>query len=489
MDHVPAEIAFTDAEGRFLRINRRKAEALKRPATQILGQTAADLDLTEAISPKEIAARETLTPMESVDEEATATGTIWTETSYVPIPGPDGGLDTLVTIRRDVTETRLAERRLRQADKLRALGTLAGGVAHDFNNLLTAILGSLDLAARRLPDEARVRRYLENATLAAQKGAGLTQRLLGFSRQDESTLRVVDLRAALVQMDDLLARTLGGSVSVEWAIAADLWSAAVEPDQFELAILNLAINARDAMPEGGQIRILAENVTRSGDPAQELAAGDYVRVTVADNGVGMTPEVAARVLEPFFTTKPVGKGTGLGLSMVFGFAQRSGGGLEIKSAPGQGCAISIDLPRSRGLAAAPGAARAAVEVERAALRLANVLVVDDDAPVRAVTSGFLRELGHGVSEAEGGEAALKLLKTGTSPVDAAVVDFAMPGLNGVEFIVRARAQHGALPIVLVTGYADIDVIPDDVTVLRKPFDVQELSDAVRVACSAARLLG
>ncbi len=395
----------------------------------------------------------------------------------MPLIGRAGEVEKLVVMERDITSQKLAEQELRQADKLRALGTLAGGVAHDFNNLLTAIVGSLELATKRVGEDSSVRRYLDNAALAARRGAALTQRLLGFSRRAESRPTVVDVADALAGIRDLLARTLRGGVELVWRIADGLWPSSVEPDQLEVAILNLAINARDAMPGGGAITVRAANVTVDKPPVADMSPGDYVIVSIVDTGEGMAPEVLERILEPFFTTKPVGKGTGLGVPMVYGFAKRSGGALQIRSAPGEGTEASLYLPRAEtGAGEAPGAARPAAARLRSPR--ARILVVDDEAPVRSVTAASLRDLGHEVIEAEDGRTALDIVGARKGEIDLALVDFAMPGMNGVDFAVAARSLQPGLPIVLLTGYFDVEAVPSDVLVIHKPFTQLTLDAAV-----------
>jgi PAS domain S-box-containing protein len=476
MAHLPAAVAVKDREGRFVRINERKALALGLGSETGVGRTESEvggIGRPDAEA-QALAQGETV---EVLDERETEVGTQWLETAIVPVHDYAGEVRHLVVVERDVTDEKLAEMHLRQSDKLRALGTLAGGVAHDFNNLLTAIIGSLELATRRLGDEAAVRRYLDNATLAAQKGATLTQRLLGFSRQTESRgAEVVDLAEILSETKDLVERTLGGGARISWNLADGLWWSAIEPDQFELAILNLSVNARDAMPDGGRITISAWNQSLGApDPKLDLAAGDYAVISVHDTGAGMTPEVLARVLEPFFTTKPVGKGTGLGLPMAYGFAQRSGGALEICSEPGQGTEVKIYLPRALPEATEPPPTLDEGQADQARSGR-RILVVDDEAPVRAVTAGFLRDCGHQVVEADGAVAALTLLAE-QGPFDLAVVDFAMPGVNGVDFAKRARAGGAALPIILITGYFDVEV-PADITLVHKPFSNATLQAAL-----------
>lgn len=468
MAHMPAAIAVKDETGAVVRMNARKAEAVDQ--TEGGGASPA---LVEAEAQARAAGRTVIL----LEEIETSGGPQWIETAVVPAPDDSGAIRHLVVLERDVTEEKLAEMHLRQSDKLRALGTLAGGVAHDFNNLLTAIIGSLELAARRMGDEQALRRYLDNATLAAQRGAKLTQRLLGFSRQTESRgAEVMALGDLLGETHDLVERTLGGGARVIWQVADDLWMAAVEPDQLELALLNLAVNARDAMPDGGVINVQAANqILEAPAPALNLPAGEYVVLSVRDTGEGMSPDLLGRVLEPFFTTKPVGKGTGLGLPMVYGFAQRSGGALEVLSEPGVGTEVRIYLPRAAAQDAAPAAAEQTDAAQRPGGR--RLLVVDDEAAVRAVTAGFLRDQGHEVVEAGSAAEGLEALGRDASVYDGAVVDFAMPEVNGVEFALQARARRPALPIILLTGYFDVDV-PTDVAVVHKPFSNATLRAAL-----------
>ncbi|HEY8610046.1 MAG TPA: response regulator [Roseomonas sp.] len=473
LDNLPDELCFKDAGGRFLRLNAAKAAALGATVGGCLGRTEADfLDAAAAarLARAERAAMSEGTVSELEERPGGPEGTArWMQVSRVPLGG-----GVLVTIARDVTEARQMEARLRQADKMQALGTMAGGVAHDFNNLLTAILGSLQLAGRRVGEEPGLRRLLRNATMAAERGSALTRRLLSFSRQNELMLRAVSVNRLILDMGDLLARTLGGTVVVRRELAADPGTAMVDPGQLELALLNLCINARDAMPAGGTITLSTAEVTLGAEDVPEVGAGPYVRVAVTDSGTGMTPEVLARVFEPFFTTKEVGKGTGLGLSMVYGLVRQSGGGMAIESTPGVGTRVALYLPS--------GGAEALREAGEAQDALATqdpvrVLVVDDDATVREVTAGFLAELGHDTVEAEDGPAALRVLESDPS-VRLMVADFAMPRMTGAELSERARAMRPDLPILLVTGYAELTALAADIPVLHKPYRQADLAEQV-----------
>jgi signal transduction histidine kinase len=469
MDHIPAEIAFKDRDGRHIQVNNRKAEAMRAKRHGPAGLSAEEVDAIRSGQ-----------PLVTMGEQVTAAGVRWFETETVPIADEGGEVKHLAVISRDVTPQKIAEIQLRQSDKLRALGTLAGGVAHDFNNLLTVILGSLDLASRKLGDEAAVRKYLDNATKAAQRSASLTQRLLGFSRQTENRAGLVELPAVLANAHDLMIQALGPGFEVVWNIADDLWPAVLEPDELELALLNLAVNARDAMGASGEIAIGARNTTLADtDSRLGLAAGDYVVLIVEDTGEGMTPETLSRVTEPFFTTKPPGKGTGLGLSIVYGFVQRLGGALDIASQIGEGTQIVIYLPR--GDTAVGAALLAAPSAAAADDRKLCVLVVDDEALVRDVTADFLRELGHEVLEAANGQVALELFNANRDRIDLAIVDFAMPGMNGVDLAIAARTRRPDLPVILLTGYYDLDAVPTDISIMRKPFTDKGLLEAISAA--------
>jgi len=474
LDHLPDQLSFKDREGRFLRLNEAKAAALGTTVEACLGRREAEFlppAEAERLTKAERAAMEH--PSSEVieqqgGEEASAR---WLQVSRIPL-----NEGVLVTIARDVTEARQMEQRLRQADKMQALGTMAGGIAHDFNNLLTAILGSLHLAGRRVQDAPDLQRLLRNATMAAERGSALTRRLLSFSRRNDLALRTVSVHRLIIGMSDLLARTLGGTVELRRRLSADPDTALVDPDQLELALLNLCINARDAMPGGGAITLTTLAVTVQADEVPELPAGSYVRVSVADSGIGMTPEVLARVFEPFFTTKDVGKGTGLGLSMVYGLVRQSGGGVTIDSTPGQGTRVNLYLPSG---GAEPLREKGDEYEAPAAQRPVRVLVVDDDATVREVTAGFLSDLGHETVEAADGPAALRVLEKDPS-VRLMVADFAMPRMTGAELSERARAIRPDLPILLVTGYAELATLAKDIPVLHKPYRQTDLADQVAV---------
>ena len=372
-----------------------------------------------------------------------------------------------------IAERERVEATLAQMQRLEAVGQLTSGVAHDFNNLLTVVLGNMSMIERAVETagiDGKTKQRLGHVRVAAERGAKLTAQLLAFSRRQRLETKVVSLNDVIRGMQDLLHSTLGGGVAIETNLAPQLWSALVDPTQIELVILNLAINARDAMDVGGTLSVSTENATL-GAPArsEEPSPGEYVAVRVTDTGSGMTEEVAAKAFEPFFTTKDVGKGSGLGLAQVYGFAKQSGGGVRIDSQVGRGTRVSVFLPR---------AARAAEEAtsirsERISTEIVEgrtVLVLDDDDAVRSVTVEELRAAGCVVVEASNGTSALAQLDENEG-IEAVVADFAMPGMNGAEFARRALAKRREIPIIFVTGYADLAALSDvpDEDVIQKPY--------------------
>jgi signal transduction histidine kinase/CheY-like chemotaxis protein len=380
----------------------------------------------------------------------------------------------------DITDRRAVEEQLRQAQKMEAVGQLTGGIAHDFNNLLMIIGGSLDMLGRRLPSEERIGRLIDAARQGVARGAKLNQQLLAFSRRQDLRTEVVSVDDLIPTFEHLLDRAVGEMVGVEIERGAGLWLCHTDPHQLETAIVNLAINARDAMPNGGTLTLATENrvVGRQAASSWGAAGGDYVVVSVADTGSGMVPEVLARVFEPFFTTKAVGEGTGLGLSQVYGFAKQSNGFVTLDSEPGRGTTVAIHLPRSDLPKAAAAAAPAAAEDAQGR---GIILVVEDDPGVRAVTGGMLRDLGYIVREADTARAALDSLGCG-GPVDLVFSDVIMPGgMNGVE-LARELAQHRPeLPVLLTSGYTAQrfpNAMAEDLQVLRKPYTLHDLSLAI-----------
>jgi signal transduction histidine kinase/ActR/RegA family two-component response regulator len=383
-----------------------------------------------------------------------------------------------------IEERERVESTLQQMQRLEAVGQLTSGVAHDFNNLLTVVLGNVrflekGLAAAGLDGDLCLR--LNYMRAAAERGAKLTDQLLSFSRRQRLEPKVLDLNETVASMRDLLQSTMGGSIHIETSLSHGLWPALVDPTQLELAVLNLAINARDAMQIGGTLKVSTSNKSLGLPSApEEPAAGDYVEICVSDTGSGMSAEIRAKAFEPFFTTKEVGKGSGLGLSQVLGFAKQSGGGVRIESREGQGTSIHIYLPRAQAKAQ-PRGSRSARE-DSAVHRGGTILVVDDDNAVREVTSALLQDLGYRVLEVGSGGAALDLLADKVA-VDLIVIDFAMPGMNGAELARRVRAQRPGVPILFVTGFADRTAIAgvSEAQIISKPFVDNELAEKVCAA--------
>ena len=380
-----------------------------------------------------------------------------------------------------IAEREKVETALRQAQRLEAVGQLTSGVAHDFNNLLTVILGNVEQLQKRTDDPA-ISRRLSMMGEASRRGALLTAQMLAFSRRQKLEPRAVDLNVTVRSMRDLLQSTIGGSVRIlEPDLADDLWTAMIDPTQIELVILNLAINARDAMEVGGSLKIGTANVAMPTPVLPEHPpAGEHVVVSVSDTGSGMTEAVLARAFEPFFTTKAVGKGSGLGLSQVFGLAKQSGGGVTIETVVGEGTTINVYLPRAH---TAPDTEVAPVRVSRnAPAENLVVLVVDDDDAVREVTAGILVDLGYVVVEAGSGGAALEIFDR-REDIRAVILDFAMPGMNGADVAREMLGRRPALPILFATGYADAEALAaaSDDRIVHKPFKEAELADKLAMA--------
>ena len=386
-----------------------------------------------------------------------------------------------------IVERERAEDALRLVQRLDAVGQLTSGVAHDFNNLLTVIAGNIEFLERVVTDE-RSKRRLDMMRGAAARGAKLTAQLLAFSRRQRLVPTPVSLNQTVVSMRDLLQSSIGGAIQIETTLQDDLWPALVDATQIELVILNLAINARDAMAVGGRLTIETANVTVSEAPSrpERPQAGEYVMISVSDTGTGMTPEVLARVFEPFFTTKETGKGSGLGLAQVYGFVKQSGGGIRIDTVPAEGTSIKVYLPRVAEHTVAP-VVPAAAEGARAHPSGSRpvLLVVDDDAGVREVTATRMAEAGYTVREAASGLQALAALDADPA-VDLVVLDFAMPGMNGAEAAGEIRKRWPSMPVLFVTGFADTDALAragadgTDAIVL-KPFRDGELEHKVATA--------
>jgi len=386
-------------------------------------------------------------------------------------------------------ERERVESTLRQMQRLEAVGQLTSGVAHDFNNLLTVVLGNLSFLEKGFAAagiDGKLAQRLGYMRAAAERGAKLTDQLLSFSRRQRLKPRPLDLNETLAGMRDLLQSTIGGSIRIDTRLSRGLWHALVDPTQLELSVLNLAINARDAMQVGGTLSVTTANVTL-GPPVypEEPAAGAYVEICVADTGSGMSTDVRAKAFEPFFTTKEIGKGSGLGLSQVLGYAKQSGGGVRIQSELGKGTAISIYLPRSEAGAAEQEASGKAAAPRGRALD-ATILLVDDDNAVREVTAATLRDLGYTLMEAGSGGAAIEIIE-GSTHLDLLLVDFAMPGMNGAELARQVNLKRPTLPVLFITGFADRAALAgvSEARIIGKPFVEDELADKVALAIANA----
>ena len=412
----------------------------------------------------------------------------WASVVIDPIHDDDSGaLIGFAKVTRDLTEREQAQRDLEkaretlfQAQKMDAIGQLTGGVAHDFNNLLMATLSSLELLRKRIAGDAPSVKLLDNAVEGARRGATLTQRMLAFARRQDLELSRVEVPALVRGMTDLIERALGPSITIDTRFPLRLEAVTADVNQLEMALLNLVVNARDAMPEGGSITIAAQQYVLGLDDALGLKPGLYVALSVVDTGAGMNAETLSRATEPFFTTKGVGKGTGLGLSMVHGMAEQSGGRLVLDSAPGKGVSATLWLPvaeQALAAAAAPSAPEAPTPVGPL-----TVLAVDDDDLVLMNTVALLEDLGHRVLEAHSGDEALAIFRREPG-IDLIITDQAMPGMTGVQFAEVALAERAGVPIILATGYGELPAGANPAfRKLGKPFGQADLARALMVAC-------
>ncbi|MEV8882050.1 hybrid sensor histidine kinase/response regulator [Mesorhizobium ciceri] len=482
-------IYMLDPEGVITSWNSGAERIKGYSADEIIGKhfsqfyTPEDRERGSPQSALEIAAREGRVEREGwrIRKDGTA---FWSHVVIDAIRHEDGELLGFAKITRDITERKKAQESLDQArealfhsQKMDAIGKLTGGVAHDFNNLLMAILGSLELLRKRLPDDPQLLRLLDNAVLGARRGASLTQRMLAFARRQQLDPKPVDLIGLIHGMKDLLERSLGSRAIIETKFPLSLDRVMVDESQIELALLNLCVNARDAMPGGGTI-VISTRMEQVGESKEAgLAPGPYVCLSVADAGEGMDEETLARATEPFFTTKGVGKGTGLGLSMVHGMTEQMGGRLTLRSRKGAGTTAELWLPvaiASSEVARGPDVL-AEEAIETASLR---ILAVDDDALVLLNTAAMLEDLGHTVAEAHSAAAALRLLEE--QPFDLVITDHAMPKMTGLQLSNTIKGQWPNVPVIIATGYAELPGTRDT-KILSKPFTEEELANAIAAA--------
>jgi PAS domain S-box-containing protein len=495
IDNSPSSISLKDLEGRFVIVNKRFEEWYGHGQAEAAGKTSRD------IFPEEIARlyaaqwEEVLNSQKVVEEEievpfADGKPHVVLVTKF-PVLGATGRPTGVGTIATDVTDSRRAEEQLRQAQKTEALGQLTGGIAHDFNNLLAVISGNLDLMKDELAAVPDLAELLEDALSSAQSGAELTHRLLAFGRRQTLHPQVTDAGELVKGMSRMLERALGETIETRWVLNEGLWPVEVDRNQLETSLLNLVINARDAMAESGVLTIETANATlgRGDALAQDATVpGDYVVVSVTDSGTGMAPEIVEKAIQPFFTTKEVGHGSGLGLSMVYGFVKQSGGHLEIASSTGQGTAVRLYLPKAEteareGEAQAPGPAATGGSGER-------ILVVEDKADVRRLATRILTRLGYEVLEAADGKSALESLAAGPK-VDLLFTDVVLPGrISGADLAKEAQARHPELKVLYTSGYANNAALEDgssrdEVRFIKKPFAKEGLARMVRRALERA----
>ena len=439
---------------------------------------SAVLERDEQLRPSSLGSRRT-DPEPVVYEHARGDGHVL-EIRRAPMP--DGGFVLTIS---DMSKRAQAEAVLREAQKMQAIGQLTGGIAHDFNNLLTVILGNLEFTRSKLGEESPAAVRIDRAIWAAQRGAALTRQLLAFARKQALAPVPVDLSVSLRNIIPLLQRTIGENIDVHVVDSVGLWPAMADGAQLESAVLNLALNARDAMPDGGLLTVELANMVLDEDYARahaEVSAGEYVMFAVSDTGHGMTPQVAARVFEPFFTTKPEGEGTGLGLAMVFGFVKQSGGHVKIYSEPGEGTSVKIYLPRAVGATArASGHPGAPAELPRGS---ATVLVVEDEPAVREIAVAMLSDLGYRVLEASDGEEGLRTFGANADAVDLLLTDVVLPGnLRGREMAERIASLRPEVPVLYMSGYTENSIVhhgrlDEGVALITKPFQREQLARKV-----------
>ena len=513
-----------DSQGRFLYANPAVLAIMGKTAEAVIGHTDAELhhDPEQAAAVMANDKRIVQTGIPEIIEEvfdATGIGKRVFRSAKSPLRLDDGAISGIVAVSSDITPLKTAEAELRSltaglearviqevaareaaqtraahAERMQALGQLAGGIAHDFNNVLQAVSGAMALMGRRADDAASIRRLARLASEATERGAAITRRLLAFGRRGDLRAEAIDAGQLLSELREILVHTLGAGIDVQVRADADLRPFVADKSQLETSLINLATNARDAMPRGGRLTMAATaEIVRDGSPGHPagIAPGRYVRITVADGGTGMDAATLARSIEPFFTTKTVGAGSGLGLSMAKGFAEQSGGGMSVASAPGQGTTVTLWLPEAPAELAAEMPAAAAEPAEASGAPPAvRVLLVDDESPVREVLTMQLEDSGFSVLPAASGAEALALLASGAA-VEILLTDLSMPGMDGLAVIRAAQGSRPGLPAVLLTGYASDGIalalggaVSGSFSLLRKPVTAADLVDRLRALLPA-----
>ena len=483
-DTVLEVLVLLEPDGTIVQLNRKEAAWRSQHFDQAVGRKIWQSPTIQAY-PQHIpllkkavaeAAKGGLFTTEVAMERA-GHATAYLDISVQPVRDVDGRIAFLLFEARDITELRTIQEQLRQSQKMEALGQLTGGIAHDFNNLLTVVVGGLDIIVKRAEEE-KLKRYAENALAAAERGARLTGQLLAFSRVQRLEVRPTEVAPLIEHMRPLLRNVLGPGIEKVFELDRKPVPVMADPTQLEVAVLNLAINARDAMPNGGVLTFATRKINVAGDP--ELEDGRYVELSITDTGTGMTEEVAARAFEPFFTTKEVGKGTGLGLSMVYGMARQSGGIARLDTGAGKGTTVRLLFRTADRAAAAAALAESGDIADAAPAQSASVLVIDDDPDVRGFIVASLDEQGYRVREAADGDAGLKAFAD--ERPDLVVLDFIMPGLSGAEVAGRILDQQPHQRILFVSGYSETEAVrrvAPDAPLLAKPFRADALANAVR----------
>jgi PAS domain S-box-containing protein len=484
-DAVLEVLCLLTPDGTIIEMNSKDAPWRAENASEAIGRKIWDAPTMEAYPQHKPLIREAVKRAAKgelfttqVTMERPGVPTAYLDVAVQPIKTADGEVKYLLFEARDITELKAAQEQLRQSQKMEALGQLTGGIAHDFNNLLTVVVGGLDVVAKKV-DDAKLKRYAVNALTAAERGARLTGQLLAFSRVQRLEVRPVEIGPLIQNMRPLLRNVLGPGITKQFDLDEIDLPIMADPTQLEVAVLNLAINARDAMPDGGVLTFATRSERIENDP--ELGDGDYVVLVISDTGTGMDEGVASRAFEPFFTTKEIGKGTGLGLSMVYGMARQSGGTARIETAPGQGTAIKLFFkaakdPQEEASAEAEDSGPARLR------RSASILVVDDDPDVRGFIADTLAEEGFRVRDCADGRRALE--EFASDRPDLVVLDFVMPAMSGAEIATRMLSDVPDQKILFVSGYSETDAIKSiapNSPLLPKPFRSDALCRAVRKA--------